>query len=238
MICKLCRKDRPLKNSHIIPEFIYGPLYDEKHRFHVISTMKTTKNAKLQKGIREKLLCGMCESKLSEYERYVSLVFSGAEPTKAIRSGNLVKLEELDYIKFKLFSLSVLWRAAVSSLPFFSPVRLGPHEELLRRMVHENNPGTHEQYPFMMALVTHEDVVQTDLIIQPSWSRMEGHYSYRFVFGGIAWVYLVSSHKPPSIISHATLSESGVTTMLVSEVSNMPFIVDFAKELKLSGKLS
>lgn len=237
MTCKLCKKDKPLKNSHIIPEFIYGHLYDEKHKFHVLTTMKSTKNAKLQKGIREILLCGDCEAKLSVYERYASLIFSGAIYTKTNRNGKLVKLEGLDYEKFKLFALSVLWRAGVSSLPFFSQVKLGPHGEKLRNMILEENPGAPENYPFMMALITHEDEVQTDLIVQPSWSRLEGHYSYRFVFGGIAWVYLVSSHKTPNIISQATLSKAGVTTMLISEVSNMPFIVDFANELKASGKL-
>lgn len=237
MTCRLCREDKPLKNSHIIPEFIYGPLYDEKHRFHVLSTLKSTKNAKLQKGIRERLLCGDCEEKLSVYERYVSLIFSGAIATQATRNGKLVTLERLEYNKFKLFSLSVLWRAGVSSLPFFAQVSLGPHEEKLRKMMLNENAGEPGDYPFMMALVTHKDVVQTDLIVQPSWSRLEGHYSYRFVFGGIAWLYLVSSHKTPNIIAQATLSRAGKTTVLVSEVSNMPFIVDFANELKASGKL-
>ncbi len=238
MTCKLCQTDKPLKNSHIIPEFIYRPLYDEKHRFHILATMKSTKNAHLQKGIREKLLCDDCEAKLSVYERYVSLIFSGAIATTTTRNGKQVILEGLDYEKFKLFALSVLWRAGISSLPFFKQVSLGPHEEKLRTMILQDNPGEQEEYPFMLALVTHEDVVQTDLIVQPSWSRFEGHYSYRFVFGGIAWVYLVSSHKTPNIISQAALSKSGATTMLISEVSNMPFIVDLAKELKASGKFS
>src|SRR5258706_11334373 len=30
--CALCQKTRPLKNSHIVPEFLHGPLYDENHR--------------------------------------------------------------------------------------------------------------------------------------------------------------------------------------------------------------
>jgi hypothetical protein len=232
MICRLCKKDKPLKNSHIIPEFIYGPLYDEKHRFHVLSTLKTTKNAKLQKGIREKLLRGDCEGKLSVYERYVSLIFSGAIPSQASRNGKFVTLEGLEYDKFKLFALSVLWRAGVSNLPFFAQVSLGPHEEKLREMILNEKAGEPDEYSFMMVLVTHEDVVQTDLIIQPTWSRLEGHYSYRFVYGGIAWIYLLSSHKTPNIIANATLSKASKTTMLVSEASNMPFIVDFVNELK------
>jgi len=32
MVCRLCQKEKPLVQSHVIPEFLYRPLYDEKHR--------------------------------------------------------------------------------------------------------------------------------------------------------------------------------------------------------------
>jgi hypothetical protein len=37
--CALCRQERPLRKSHVIPEFMFGPLYDEKHRFYGISNI-------------------------------------------------------------------------------------------------------------------------------------------------------------------------------------------------------
>ena len=85
--CRLCLKKKVLKNSHIIPEFIYSPLYDEKHRFHVLSNMNVSGPAKLQKGIREYLLCGECEGKLSKYERYMSLILSGGLEVKVSHNG-------------------------------------------------------------------------------------------------------------------------------------------------------
>lgn len=38
--CKLCLKEKELMFSHIIPEFFYEPMYDEKHRFMQISTIQ------------------------------------------------------------------------------------------------------------------------------------------------------------------------------------------------------
>jgi hypothetical protein len=38
--CKLCRLPRQLRKSHIIPEFMYTSMYDDKHRFHVVSTKR------------------------------------------------------------------------------------------------------------------------------------------------------------------------------------------------------
>lgn len=235
--CRLCFKEGVLKNSHIIPEFIYSPLYDDKHRFHVLSNINARGPAKLQKGIREYLLCGDCEATLSKYERYVSLILSGQLAVRSTRNGKLVTLEGLDYKQFRLFGLSVLWRASVSTLQMFEQVKLGPHEEVLRQLLLAQNPGRPNQYPFMLAPIVHKDEVQTDLIMQPTWTRAEGHYGYRFVFGGLAWAFLVSSHKPPAVIANAAISEQGKTVMLISDIEKMPFITNLVQELIENGQL-
>ena len=235
--CQLCQRDTELQNSHIIPEFIYTPLYDEKHRFHVLSNLPAKKNAKEQKGLREPLLCKDCETHISRYERYASLVFLGRAKVTSKREGKLVHLAGLKYACFKLFALSVLWRAGVSSLKVFEQVSLGPHEMQLRRMLQDDDPGPSAVYPFMMCPVVHENEVQTDFIMQPTCTRAEGHFGYRFVFGGVAWIYIVSSHSPPKNFRAATLSEEGSTTMLISDMGNMPFIAEFIKELNAAGKI-
>ena len=235
--CRLCLNKRELKNSHIIPEFIYATLYDDKHRFHVLSNSSVRGPAKLQKGIREHLLCGECEGSLSKYERYMSLILSGRLDVKSSRDGKLVTLEGLDYKQLRLFGLSVLWRASVSSLHMFEQVKLGPHEEIIRQMILTEDPGMSDQYPFMLAPVVRENEVQTDLIMQPTWTRYEGHYGYRFVFGGLAWVFLVSSHKPPFLIANAAVSERGRTIMLISDIEKMPFITNFVQALVGNGTL-
>ena len=203
--CRLCKNERELKNSHIIPEFVYKPLYDDKHRFEILSNLEIKGPAKSQKGIREYLLCKECENALSKYERYVSLLLSGQIHIVHQRIGRLVHLEGVDYKQLRLFGLSVLWRASVSSLQMFEQISLGPHEEKLRRMILEEDPGKPEEYPFLLAPVVHQDEVQTDLILQPTWTRAEGHYAYRFVFGGLVWIYIVSSHRSPYVISQAAV---------------------------------
>lgn len=122
MMCKLCLKEGKLQNSHIIPEFFYKPLYDEKHRFHVLSNMKAKRNTRLQKGAREKLLCKDCENKFSFFERYVSHVFNGIKPIESEKKGVFVYFKGYDFNKLNKFALSILWRAGVSKLPFYSEV--------------------------------------------------------------------------------------------------------------------
>jgi hypothetical protein len=84
----------------------------------------------------------------------------------------------------------------------FSQIELGPHEEKIRKMLLNEDPGTEREYPVVMTFVAHDGEVQTDMIVQSTWSRLDGHFSYRFVFGGIAWVYLCQfSQSPRNYIS-------------------------------------
>lgn len=53
MNCAICKDNSDLKNSHIIPEFFYKPLYDEKHRINVIPLSQEQKRKYKQKGHRE-----------------------------------------------------------------------------------------------------------------------------------------------------------------------------------------
>ncbi|CAA9581807.1 MAG: hypothetical protein AVDCRST_MAG86-3242 [uncultured Truepera sp.] len=146
-VCRLCLQERELRNSHIIPEFLYKPTYDDKHRANDISVDTSTVKFS-QKGLRERLLCGGCEGQLSVVERY----FANVWYDEAVIPRNLDGYKgdtfsvQVDYVKFKLFHLSILWRASISSLPYFSRVNLGPYEENLRQMVLTLNPGQEHQY--------------------------------------------------------------------------------------------
>jgi hypothetical protein len=169
--CKLCLEDKKLRNSHIIPEFMYESLYDEIHRFNVLSVHTHEFPKLLQKGIREHLLCQECETALSVYERYVSQLFKGELDIQTEHDGKMVTVYGLDYKKFKLFSLSVLWRASISTDVMFKDVTLGPHEETLRTMILKGDPGEVEQYPFMLAPITFKNENVVDLMIQPTKTR-------------------------------------------------------------------
>ena len=210
---------------------MYTPLYDEKHRFQVYSAEENRFLKHEQKGIRERLLCSDCETKLSKYERYASLVFSGTQPLRIKQTGNLVEVAGLDYKNFRIFGLSIIWRAGVAKHEFFQKVRLGPHESKLRDMVLNENPGKPAQYGiFISPLVSGEKEI-TGLMAGPTRSRLGNHYCYRFVFGGLVWVFLVSSHPPPREFKDAFINEDGEMLMLTSELRETAFIQRSLKEI-------
>ena len=155
--CALCHRRQKLRDSHIIPEFLYTSLYDDKHRFHEMSVIPEQNNSLHQKGVREPLLCAECEGLFSEWERYASLVLKGGVELSYRREGSLIYIGGLDYAKFRLFQLSVLWRAGVSSLPFFDAVGLGKHAEILRQLLLRGDPGRPFRYGCLMFGIKVED---------------------------------------------------------------------------------
>jgi hypothetical protein len=138
--CHLCGRPRKLCRSHILPEFLYRPLYDEEHRYFVV-TAGTDCHRPLQRGLTEKLLCKDCEERLGRYEKYAAEVMSGRLGHRYQKRGSRIIIKDIDYARFKLFQLSILWRGSVSSLEFFRLVSLGPHEQRLRDMILREDPG-------------------------------------------------------------------------------------------------
>jgi hypothetical protein len=212
-------------------------LYDDKHRFHQLSTNPESKNRLLQKGLRERLLCIGCEQRLSVLERYVSLVLNGGVELTHRREDKRLHLGGLDYAKFKLFQLSVLWRASVSSLAMFSQVSLGAHEERIREMLLSEDPGPPECYGCLMFVLLQEEQLVQDIIVQPTWARLIGHYSYRFVFGGMVWLYVVSSHALPRYVSESFPQPNGACIVRLQSMDELTFLTKTVSVLHQIGKL-
>jgi len=82
-VCRLCLKPSILRNSHILPEFLYSEVYDEKHRGIAVSQERDTV---FQKELREYLLCQSCETKLSRYEKYAKETIEKIIQSRCYRS--------------------------------------------------------------------------------------------------------------------------------------------------------
>lgn len=194
MYCKLCSRERKLCQSHVVPESAYGPLYDRKHRFFEVANTQE-KLRPLQKGLRERLLCEDCEQHLNKYDRYFADVWyqDGVAPKNALQE--LITIEGLDYHHFKLFHMSVLWRAGVASRDEFSQVQLGEHERILRNLILNDEPGSEREYPFFGLLLVFPpgNRVCQSLVAQPVCAKLFNVPGFHFIFGGCVWHYTLTS---------------------------------------------
>jgi hypothetical protein len=160
---------------------------------------------KLKKGLREKLLCDECEQFLNdEYEKYFYTFWVKGKAIPPKWYGGKIRISGIDYAKFKLFHLSVLFRAGISKLPTFEYVTLGAHEERLKDMILSKNPGLPNRYHiYAYAVIKDDNSVVNQLITQPIQSRFDGHIVYSLIYSGCMWNYMVSSDPSPRLVSYS-----------------------------------
>jgi hypothetical protein len=200
--------DRPLCNSHIISEFLFRILYDKNHRYIEVPDIKEGKVRKGQSGYKQRLLCSACEKVLNRYERHSRRLFRDALPPPLLGAARMREFHNLDYRLLKLFFLSVLWRASLSSLPIFRHVSLGPHEETLRNMILSGDAGSEADYATLFFILHLDGQHLRDFMVEPTFMRVEGHKCYRLVLSGFVVLIFVSSQQVPDPLPRVVLSPS------------------------------
>lgn len=209
--CKLCLNTAALCRSHIIPEFCYKSMYDTKHRAVIVNPKDPSDQGYAQKGVRSKLLCRDCESLLNgRYEKPFKAYWYDEDALAPFRAGEDAGwLINIDYSSFKLFHLSVLFRASVSDHPNFHEVDLGPHEDRIRQMLLDQDPGDEWQYPIMCSVVEGaKGDVWDKLVGVARRIKLDGQWGYYFTFAGAQWTYRVSSH-PSKAFESLHLTQQG-----------------------------
>lgn len=236
MVCCLCKLDRELKNSHILPEFFYKPMYDNKHRFFALSPDPNERNRILRKGLREKLPCCDCEQKLSMYEKYVRDLLYGGVKFEVSQDRRTSYLTNVDYKKVRIFYISVLWRMSIASLEFFKNVNLGQHEEKLRIMILNENPGEPDQYGFLCFAPLFDDNALGDWLLQPDYVRLQQHRVYRALIGGLLYLYFVSSHNVSDIIKKRFVQKNGDWFITAEKIRDISFLDKTLAQLSKAQK--
>lgn len=237
MTCRLCLKARELCESHIVPEFLFKPLYSkEKHQFLQVSGLPKVR--KWQKGFKEKMLCRVCEDRLNKWETYVAQVLFGGTEIGLEKMRDAIIVRDVDYTKFKLFQLSVIWRAGASGLHQFSNVNLGPHEENLRSMIEKDDPGAPADYGCLIILTPSYFEMTSKMMMLAQETRFDGHRCYMFLMAGFTWVFFVSSHTRQLPYNEKMfLGAGGVLPVLVENAASKSFFEKTFAEWKESGNL-
>lgn len=195
--CRLCLEERYLEKSHVIPRTFWKRILEGGSFFFQTSTQKDVPTRRAAYQQWEYLLCSRCEDRFKEYEDYIVLALFHGKGVRIVRDGNVLTCSGFDYAKTRLFQLSILWRASISSLPFFKNVALGPHEERIRCMLNVGDAGLQTHYPCVIAPIffnEQEDKGAAEFIGRPESLNINGVRMVRFEFGSCIWFYTVSSH--------------------------------------------
>ena len=234
--CRLCLKEGKLRNSHIVPEFLYEPFYNDKGHMMGINGIGSKGWKPLQMGLREPLFCEGCEQHFNEhFEKPFKAAWVDASPLPSPWPVDRVVWVKVEYNSFKLFHLCVLFRASVSSLPTFSVVRLGPHEERVRKLLLSKDSGHDWQYPvFGFAVVHHRTNEIVSLISQGESGRLGGQICHGMIYGGVFWWVCFGSHPNREFLQIA-LRPDGNLPLGSSPWNEVGAIQAAAKALRRGG---
>jgi hypothetical protein len=149
-----------------------------------------------------------------------------------------VVIQGLEFKKFKLFQNSLLWRASVASGPMFSEVDLGSHEEKLRKMLLNSDPGDPYDYPCVLLTVSEMPILLEKSITSLQHYRYQGCHAYRFTVGKMFISFLVSKLAKKFIVPNSILSLEGELPILKDIDGTMiPLIKQMFSTLVASDKL-
>lgn len=169
--------------AHVIPEFFYRDLKQVDDLYHVAPGERPKRSpiGAYDAGI----LCSACDGQFSSYEAYASQFLKDtpeggvAEFSMGVKAGYAVSSYRYDLLK--LFFLSVLWRASISTLPVFSKINLGPYEDKIREMLRAKSPGRSNDFSIAISKFREE---HGKIIINPFTTKLSDIRFCIFYMGG------------------------------------------------------
>ncbi|MEZ5384905.1 MAG: hypothetical protein R3F13_05265 [Prosthecobacter sp.] len=181
--------------------------------------------------MREKLLCEKCENRFSKWEDYACRVLFGDKAKVLSRANKVVNLEGIDYPKFKLFLLSLLWRMGVARGDFWREVTLGPLEEKLRQSLLSEDPLSSDDYPCLLVPILLDGTFETGWLSPPDRIRVKGHVVYRIIINGILFCFLASTHARKLNFGRYAVNEHGHLCLSIDEARQMSYVADMISAL-------
>jgi len=223
MKCKLCLLEKPLsKKSHIIPDFMYQGFYDEHHKIFKIKVKNPSNYTRQPSGEYEgSILCAHCDNvKIGKFENYAARVLFGGSFTKdelplfenQVNQYGVAytQIQNLDYKKFKLFMLTILWKASISKRDFFKNVKLGQYEEKVREMIYHEDPKEPQDFACFISTIRRDLEYASQLTVEPSRVKAKQGSEYQFLIGGDMYLFHVPKFNGPiQILEECVINKSG-----------------------------
>ena len=166
--CRLCCKKKELRESHIIPKFVFDWQKESSGTGFLRSSEMP--NKRVQDGKKEHMLCGDCETLLNQWETlFATKIFHPLNKREAIR---------FEYQSWLLkFAVSVSWRV----LTWYKPDTLSEISESGKALIakalqtwkeflfdQHPHPGSFEQHMILLDVIKS---IQNIDNLPPNWNR-------------------------------------------------------------------
>jgi len=223
MNCRLCKKDKKLIKAHIFPAFfyknfqLYSPDMKGQGRVHklVISGNHIHYSKKgLPEGLYDpNILCKECDNYFNEeFENYANKILfcnsNSKNPYQTEIGPELVTFSNIDYTKFKLFMLSIFWRASISDK---SPdIKLCSNDEEILRSMFINRDAKEEDEYGVLLFYLNDPEITSKIITDIKPIKTENNICFSFIAGGFIFYFYPNKFQIPSCHKDYFLTKNGI----------------------------
>lgn len=174
---------------------MYKHCYDEHHQYIEFNDQDGKYNKRKSSGIYEHLLCRDCEDIIKKYEDYAKYIIYDKAKPYIHKHRSCYTNKNYNYNFFKLFVLSLLWRASISSMPGYKYASLGKYEEELRLILLNETETPVNVFPCLIyqTYIGEDPADATFMGIYPGKSKHDGKTIYHFIADGLFFFIAVGS---------------------------------------------
>jgi hypothetical protein len=152
-------------------------------------------------GVYDKeILCARCDNFMGRWDGYAAELL--CRPLESfgrlehLETQQFFYLEGFDYAKLKLFFVSLIWRAHLTTQPFFEQVNLGPWAGVARKMIQDEDPGGLNT--FGVSVVRYENPLAEATMSPAEVIRFGGINCYRVSLPNYAFLVKVDQRPYPT----------------------------------------
>ncbi|RYZ84547.1 MAG: hypothetical protein EOP04_17800 [Proteobacteria bacterium] len=184
-------------------------------------------------GRSEHLLCEHCEGRISKWEKYAAdwLYNRALVPAVESESESGTIYSGIDYEKFRLYCLSVLWRMAESSISFYEGVRLQASDaELIRKALMAEDPMD-GSFPVCLFRIIGPNGELFPATVQPYQTVSARHTSFHLITNGFAHDFWVRGYEHLPYVKECSLKRDGrlaVPSILYSDYAPIQDVITHA----------
>ncbi|MEX0719942.1 MAG: hypothetical protein WD059_04680 [Balneolaceae bacterium] len=237
MTCKLCLKDKEIIDSHIIPDFFYKGVKDIHGGIIRIDNSNEKQRIGFPKsGEYEKLLCFDCDNKrIGQLDNYASSLV-GNESVLSFEDDTRQIVFPVIFKKYKLFLLSIVWRASIAKRFFWANINLPKSTEEQLRLQILKRKLYYENYFPCVGLRFHDKKIKNPFfVMSPLHYKSDRTEFFTFIFGGYMWIFFQSIEDYLVFNDYPLIQNDDKLYFPKKSLSKIPFLDDEVKESMRNG---
>ncbi len=251
-LCKLCKQDRELRESHFLPAAVYAQLRGDAQQNQDPVLMTSRLSLTTSRQITDRVLCAECEERFSRLgETWVlgnmarpegfpiQELLLAAKPINASENFacySSVAIAAISMDALVYFALSIFWRASAhrwrNVSGFMEGIDLGPFEEPIREFL------LGDRFPsdtvILVSVWPTRDVLPA--AYTPRRGRAPGYHAFNFLIPGLEFKVLCGKQIPEAL--RAICSYASADKLIFSAMSVVSETMEAFTKLVSTGRVS